>query len=108
MPKSKFNSISFENKIQISFKCSCLFRLTSKNLNLELQLIRANERIEYLEYKLEEKSHNLEVAKKDIARYQRKMDEIDKPAIHSTALNVSTQFIIRIFLGISLCCLILN
>lgn len=52
--------------------------------------MRANDRIKDLEQKLEKKTHDLSIARKNACRYKQKYDQLIKlPTVYSESLNVS-------------------
>lgn len=64
--------------------------MTKKILDLEIDLMRANERIKFLEDKLEKRADDLAAARKEASYFKKRYEQlVNLPTIHSIALNVS-------------------
>lgn len=78
---------------------SFYFRLKKKVIDLEIQLIRANERIVILEEKLEQKKVDWIAALKKTKSFKDQLEQLrNRPSIHSNSLNVSLVRFYRVFI----------
>lgn len=68
---------------------SNIFRLMSRYLNMEIELIRANKRSEIVERKLKEKTDELDATRKELASVKRQLEKLNRlPIIYSESLKV--------------------
>lgn len=76
-----------------SSKLVMVFRLTSQILNMEIQLVKSNDRNKAVEQKLIEKSNLLENTQKELARCKKELAKLklkidNLPMVRSELLNV--------------------
>lgn len=74
-------------------------RLTKKYLDSEIALMRANDRIKFLEQELTKKLVDIMVAKKEAKQWKTQHEKCIKlPKIHSESLRVSLSFCYFIYI----------
>lgn len=67
------------------------FRLLNRYLNMEIELIRANERSEIVEKKLRQRTDELDATRKELASVKKELEKLkNMPYIHSESLKVIT------------------
>lgn len=91
-PLTNFQQQTLRNT-QLSSLSQQIHDLTKKWLDLDIETIKAKDRIRYLETKLEKKTDDLNAARKESKRYKLEVEKLNSlPQIRSESLNVSHIF----------------